>query len=75
MAVALWLVAGVVAEGGHVEDEHVVVVFAMVGEGLLYEMGRGCGVTHDHALAVMDVLDGLCGLRYLSSIVFFPVHC
>ena len=61
MAVAAGLVAGVVAEGGHVEYEHVVVVFAMVGESLGDKTGCGGGMSHYNALAVANVADGFFG--------------
>ena len=75
MTVAAWLVAWVVAKGGHVEDEHVVVVFAMVGQCLLNQ-SRCCRcMAHHHALAIADVVDGIFGLGYFPFVVFFPVHC
>ena len=75
MTVAAWLVAGVVAKGGHVKDEHVVVVLAMVGQCLLNQ-SRCCRcMAHHHALAIADVVDGIFGLGYFPFVVFFPVHC
>ena len=61
MAEAARLVAWVVAKGGHVEDKHIVVIFAMVGQRLLYEARCCSGVAHHDALSVVDGLDGFCG--------------
>ena len=74
MTVAAWLVAWVVAKGGHVEDEHVVVVFAMVGQCLLNQSRCSRCMAHHHALAIADVVNGIFGLGYFPFVVFFPVH-
>ena len=75
MTVAAWLVAWVVAKGGHVKDEHVVVVFAMVGQ-CLQNQSRCCRcMAHHYALAIADVVNGIFGLGYFPFVVFFPVHC
>ena len=74
VAEAVGLVAGVVAEGGHVVDEDVVVVLAVVGQRLLHQARRSGGMAHDDTLAVADGLDGLGGLRDFLAVFFFPVH-
>ena len=74
VAEAVGLVAGIVAQGGHVVDEDVVVVLAVVGQRLLHQARRGGGMAHDDTLAVADGLDGLGGLRDFLAVFFFPVH-
>ena len=74
MTEAAGLVARVIAQGGHVVQQHIVVVLTVVGQSLLYHMGRSSGMTHHHALPVVDILDGNLGFGNLALVVFFPVH-
>ena len=74
MAIAAGMEQGIVAKGGHVENEDVIVILAMVSHGLGHHTWNSSGVAHDDAVSVMNILDGLLGSGYFSLIFFFPVH-
>ncbi len=74
VAEAAGMQQGVVAKGGHVEDEDVVIVVAMVGHDLRDDFRYGGSVAEDDTVAVVDVADGNFGFRNFALIFFFPVH-
>ena len=51
----------VVSKGGHVENEYIVIVLAVFGHGMGYDLGNGGSMTHYDAVAVVDVFDGIFG--------------
>ena len=75
VAVAARVQQLVVAKGGHMEYQHVVIVLAVLGHSVGYDARHGGGVAHHHAVAVVDVFDCFVWCRYFFSVVVFPVHC
>ena len=47
------------AQGKHVIDAYVVIIFGMKGQCLFRQSRRSGGIGHHHAVAVVDALDGL----------------
>jgi hypothetical protein len=74
MTVAAGVQQLVVAEGGHVEDKHIVVVFAVFGHGVWHHVWHGSGMAQYYTIAIMDVLDGLLWCGDFPFIFVFPVH-
>ena len=74
MTIAAGMEALVFAQGGHVEDEHIVIVLAVFCQGMLNDTRCRRCMTHYHTVAVVDVGDGFCRGRNFLFIFFFPVH-